>query len=591
MALRMQLVDFYKLSRPVQERFIGSVNGGGLPSPILEVRGGPREPLGWVALSGGGLLALLVLYRIGLGDLDSAVAINPAAMIVAYALVLSTIAIGLLKALSVWKEVRELPYRPGIYVFPIGLIDARRHQLHIYPIEELTSAEGPDPSQSFRIAFGPKAKFEFPVRDRDRALEAAKLLSEARGRLTEADQARDSVRPKAMAALDPLHGFASPLMPSTPITRHVPFWALRAPIVAGIVGIVLGLGVWSMRNVGSDDRMFATAKTAGDAQAYRAYLARGSRHKDEVGKVLLPRAELREAEKAATVEAIEKYIKEHPGSKIQGEAVASLRVAMLAELEKAKAPGTLGALQEFAKQHPDSHLEPELKAATDAVYKTARDSYMKTAPEKDPLVPALIDRLLALAQKTKNPVVQVRFRRKISKSMDKGDSMVGKSKFFAGVASLPSRYFDEKHARAREADLGKTITDRFQEAFPKEILSFELGDPVGGDQDEPLPVATMPTLFIEHTTEWSGGAATTERPRGVYVGVGVIFEASFRLPEDPKPAYRFKLAGWRGPDTSLAKDEDRPEEKIYQAAAKDDFDQFAKKFLASFFKPAEKTAK
>ncbi len=588
MTLRMQLVDFYKLSRPVQERFIGSVNGGGLPSPILELRGGPREPLAWLAVSGGGLLALLVLYRIGLGDLTSSVAINPAAMIAAYALLLATVAVGLLKALAVWKEVRELPYRPGIYVFPIGLIDARRHQLYIYPIEELTSAEGPDPSQSFRVAFPNNASFEFPVRDRDRALEAAKLLSEARGRLTDADGARDSVRPKAMAALDPLHGFASPLMPSTPIIRNVPFWAVRAPIVAGVVGVLLGIGVWAMRNVGSDDRMFATAKAAADAPAYRAYIARGSRHKDEVGKVLLPRAELREAEKAGTVEAVEKYIREHPGSKIQAEASASLRTAMLAELETAKAPGTLSALQDFAKKHPGSHLEPELRLATDAIYKAARDGYMKTAPEKDPLVPALVDRLLAFAQKTKSPVVQIRFRRKIGKSMDKGDSMVGKSKFFAGVASLPSRYFDEKHARAREADLGKAIIDRFQAAFPKEILSFEQGDPIGGDQEEPLPAVTGPTLFIEHLTEWSGGASTTEKPRGIYVGLGVLFEASFRMPEDTKPAYRFKLAGWRGPDVSLAKEEDRPEEKIYQAAAKEDFDLFAKKFLAGFFKPAEK---
>ena len=530
-----------------------------------------------------------MLYRIGLGDLQSAIAINPAAMIVAYALVLSAIAIGLLKALALWKEVRELPYRPGIYVFPIGLIDARRHQLRIYPIEELVSAEGPDPSQSFRVAFPNKASFEFPVRDRDRALEAAKLLSEARGRLTEAVEARDSIRPKAMAALDPLHGFASPLMPSTPILRNVPFWALRAPIVAGAVGVLLGVGVWAMRNVGSDDRMFATAKASGDAASYRAYLARGSRHKEEVGKVLLPRAELREAEKAGTVDAVEKYIKEHPGSKIQAEASASLRTAMLAELEKAKAPGTLGALQEFARKHPDSHLEPELRQATDAIYKSARDGFLKTAPEKDPLVPALVDRLLAFALKTKSPVVQIRFRRKIGKSMEKGDSMVGKSKFFAGVASLPSRYFDEKHARAREAELGKTITDRFQAAFAKEILSFEQGDPVGGDQDEPLPAVTGPTLFIEHLTEWSGGASTTEKPRGVYVGVGILFEASFRMPDDAKPAYRFKLAGWRGPDLTLTKEEDRPEEKIYQAAAKEDFDLFAKKFLAGFFKPAEKS--
>ena len=40
--------DFYKLARPVQERFIGSINGGGLPNPILEHRSEPKEPRLWL---------------------------------------------------------------------------------------------------------------------------------------------------------------------------------------------------------------------------------------------------------------------------------------------------------------------------------------------------------------------------------------------------------------------------------------------------------------------------------------------------------------------------------------------------------------
>ena len=35
-------IDFYKLTRPVQERFIGSVNGSGLPAPILRTNAAPR---------------------------------------------------------------------------------------------------------------------------------------------------------------------------------------------------------------------------------------------------------------------------------------------------------------------------------------------------------------------------------------------------------------------------------------------------------------------------------------------------------------------------------------------------------------------
>ena len=73
----MQRVDFYKLTRPVQERFLGSVRGSGMPVPILELRVGPREPLVWCGMSAGATLLLLILYRIGYGSLTSGLAIHP----------------------------------------------------------------------------------------------------------------------------------------------------------------------------------------------------------------------------------------------------------------------------------------------------------------------------------------------------------------------------------------------------------------------------------------------------------------------------------------------------------------------------------
>src|SRR5437868_1990667 len=142
----MQRVDFYKLTRPVQERFLGSVRGSGMPVPILELRVGPREPRVWWGIAAGGALALLILYRVGFGSLTSALAIHPAPLVVLYALFASTMVFGALRALAIHKEVRNLPYRPGLYVFPIGLVDARRHTMKLYEMHELTSAEGPTPT-------------------------------------------------------------------------------------------------------------------------------------------------------------------------------------------------------------------------------------------------------------------------------------------------------------------------------------------------------------------------------------------------------------------------------------------------------------
>src|SRR4051812_19383642 len=117
----MERLDFYKLTRPVQERFIGSTNGTGMPSPILDHRVTPREPQIWVAVFLVAALGVLVLFRLGHGDLQSPFAIQPIGIAGGYVGLAAISAFGLLHALKIWGEVRGLPFKPGVYVFPIGL--------------------------------------------------------------------------------------------------------------------------------------------------------------------------------------------------------------------------------------------------------------------------------------------------------------------------------------------------------------------------------------------------------------------------------------------------------------------------------------
>ena len=98
--------------------------------------------------------------------------------------------------------------------------------------------------------------------------------------------------------------------------------------------------------------MYARATQANDTASYRAYLERGAKFKEEVADTLLPRAELRDAERAGTVDALLKYKADHPGSKIATEVAVSIRTAMLAELEKAKAVGTLARARRVREALP-----------------------------------------------------------------------------------------------------------------------------------------------------------------------------------------------------------------------------------------------
>jgi hypothetical protein len=192
-----------------------------------------------------------------------------------------------------------------------------------------------------------------------------------------------------------------------------------------------------------------------------------------------------------------------------------------------------------------------------------------------------MERLIAYAEK-KGPEVQVRFRRIVPKSMERADTAVSKNRAFQGVVSLPSRYVDVAHAHVREAEASRAIIARLQQAFPPEIVSFVPGAPID-DPEALLPIVTVPTLFIEHGADWTGAISSSANPRGVFVGLGMVFSATFTIPDDPKPLH-FKTTIYRSPDLAAAKGIEKPEEQIYTQMDTEAFGLFVKKLLGIFFK-------
>jgi hypothetical protein len=61
-----------------------------------------------------------------------------------------------------------------------------------------------------------------------------------------------------------------------------------------------------------------------------------------------------------------------------------------------------------------------------------------------------------------------------------------------------------------------------------------------------------------------------------------VFEANFRLPDDPKPLH-FKLPTWRNPDAKIDKGDAPLEAAVYEAMTSSAFAQFTNKYLATFF--------
>ncbi len=580
----MKAVDFYKLPRAIQDRFVGSVMSGFPPAPILAAKGGTKTKLMWLGLSAACFVTLIIVARIGYGSLESSLSLHSAKALVLYLALVFGFAFGLVQAFARVVRERALPYTAGIYLFPACLIDARDDQFRVYETRDLTNVD--IHGASVRISFAGGVHFLFPLGGGGK-----EIVAEVQAARDRAMRAHATEVAKELVAVDPLHNprFSSPVGPRDAYELRRAPWGKLGPAVAGGVAIVIGPTLWALRNSGSDNKMYALATRANDSVSYRNYLAHGERHKEEVADIRLPTSELHDAEQVGTVDALLQYKQSHPNSKIAPAVAASIRRAMLLELEKAKQPGTLAALTDFEKRYPEHGIEPEYRAAIHAIYARELAVYQKKAPAKDKAAPAFIERLFAWAEKH-GPKVEVRFKRKSPTSLERADQFVMKTPQFMGVVSYPSRYFAEKHHASRENALGKLLSTQFDAGLADELFEVSVG-PLVTDAD--LPEPKEPTLFVTHVAEWSGHNYTSTRPRGSYVGLNFTLEAAFVIPGDPKP-YKFKAEIFRHAATHALR-EDEPmlgpgqaEEKVYETMAQDAFEQFGKKLLANFFPPPPK---
>ncbi|GAC1542510.1 MAG: hypothetical protein NVS3B10_06900 [Polyangiales bacterium] len=590
----MQTIDFQTLTRSVQERFVSSVRGRVEPAPLAQAPLRLREPWIWSAVIVLSLLALVGLAAHSFGDLGRDDALQGTGAMVADALLVAAIALGGIRLALLSAERRALPYPRGVYAYPVSVIDARTDALHVYHLTEATGVEGPDADGRLVVSFA-NERFAFTHAERDAA---QKLRDMFAGKADSGPTSRDSdPRVTLMYSLDPLQRprVSTPLGPKDSLFRPVPGWLRQAWLLAPVAGLLLGPALRTARNAASDRRMYDRAASADTPAAWRSYMARGGRRSDEVARALLPRAELHEAEHAGTVEAIDAFVAAHPGTAIADETADARRRALLDDLARAKKVGTLFALQDFAKRHPDSKLEPELRDSIHALFAPALETFRTHAPT-DPAAKAIVERLFAYSEAkaqagSTDTTVQIRFRRRPTKSLWKADKMVSEHHWFIGEASYPSRYFDVAHAAPREAAQAKTLGRAFGDAFGPTVFDFQLG-PRLDDAQEELPKVDVPTVVIVHGEEWPrtfDGSIT--KPRGIWVDVAFDFEVTWLIPGAP-PSAPFHLESVQKIPPQVIKDnpdggtaQSPLEEKIYGGEADQAFAELQTKYLEVFVPP------
>jgi hypothetical protein len=572
----MHKVPFYFLPRPIQDRFIESTRGNGAPKPVLYQ---PPKANPWalgLAIAAAVLFALCgVIASRGYGNLEHRWALNPLWMILVYMGLLGMVTAALLKAVLIWNQDALLPYRRGIYAFPGVVVDARSETLQVHKTSELAelNVEG---SQAI-LRFSDGASFAFHPVDVARKDEIQGIFSDAQERLS-MPPSETSGRDQSL--LDPLAntGFKSLFAPNESMKPGVITWSKYWPLIAIGAGVIAGVGLWKIRNVSSAKHLYVKARKLNTAHAYVAYLARGGARKD-VGEILLPRAELRDAVVAGTPEAIESFMDAHPRTKITSEATVALYSALLDDLEKARAAGTLVALRDFRKGDARASLvESERAAAQRALFRAALNRF-QTESLGSPELKAIFEKLLAYSQQH-GPKVEIRFRRRVPESASKIEAQLQKSPYFGGSKALPIQFFDAGHSVPREQTVASTISERLSAVFPKDILSFEL-NPEPLTDDAAVPVVTTPTLLITHTTTMSA-VYTSRKPRGAFAAMSFTFKAQLLLPGETAPP-TFSSSAWMPPNLKKYEEEGLTPENLYESMAKEAFSQFLKKYLATLF--------
>jgi len=532
----MKRIDFFTLARPVQERFVASTRGQGAPLPLLVARLPlPVAAIGWGLLSALAVVGWVWVVRHGYGELASTTALQPRWLLaVEIVLLVLAVLLGLQSRRSLRQQLR-LPFVPTVYLFPVGVVDARTQHVSVHGWDELSSFDASDTRARFAFQHG---RFSFPLASAAQAAELRTRVEDYRQRSAGPPPSqRDSV------AADPLvdNGFKNPFSPvdsmRPPKPKRLPI--LELTLLGGAVA--LAFGVFTLRNHLGERTLYERSVMSNSIESYRAYLARGGQRSD-VSELLLPRAELRAAVQENNVEAIERYIDAHPGSKIENEIQTALRAALLRALEAAKAKNTITALREFEQKYA-RHLKlvPELPGARVAYLASVLDRFNKTAKPSKELW--LLARRLIVYADQHGPRVALRFSQEDSRTLEKNEHMLTASAYFGGDKTLPSHFVVGPPARAAAERAGADLAAALGKAFPQDLVHFEVGPfiPAG-----PPPPFTEPTIFVSYRFEISN-PLSSKKPRGIYSTVGMMANTSLSIPDKEPPATQ-KYSAWHAPD-------------------------------------------
>lgn len=484
----LRKVEFEKLPRVVQDRFVASTTETFPPWPIL--RAHPRAPAsrGWALVAIASVTALVALMVTGFGDPYSRFATRPIWVALVCAALVATALLGFFRALAA-RGAHDLPFRAGVYLFPSEVVDARGPTLRVHPLAELSEIYSD--GHHVWVDFRDGAAFSFAVPDAATGDSAVAQVLRARDALERAHDA-----PSLVGLVDPLWepGEEVPVTLNAPLHVRWSFWVERSMAVALAGGILLGAPAFILRDYASDRLAFERAVRDGSSAALAAYAAHGRRHVRDVKERLLPLVALRALRETG---AIERWMAEHPVAARTKEAATARRDALVRDLSGIT---SIPSIRTFAATHAKDGLDTEIAAALDRAHQAL------VARHVDSLATAhLLTGPAACGMTMGVEIVHG------DASFREADLIIARSPHFGGKSSFPSMHLASQPAA--ETAARSTIERRIRAAYPEGCLTVAGVSP------------NIPVLQLKWTPRYAGTLLEIKSPPAVFADLTIDIEA------------------------------------------------------------------
>jgi hypothetical protein len=540
-------VDFNDLPRPTRERFVRSlVSHSPVARPICQRVSVQRTAAVWYALAALAVGSLVVLGSLRFG--------SPEAPAQDTHYLAGYVAGGMLFVFALSMVARRraikgsLPFAPGVYVFPVDLVDARTRNLVLYPLSTLQAFdvvhhEGKSgyTRSTLRFVF-PETTFTFETRDRERADLEVNAVEEARAKVTAALEGGGSLA--SLSAVDPFaearaRNFA-PARDHGLLARGRPSWTRAIWIFTLALGTVVGVASWALRNRASDERAFARLTQTPDVNVAEDYVHAHGAHAADVVKLVLPRAHLaqanRESDPAKRIELLDAVLVRFPNSPIDKDVRAALASAEHADFLARR--GSAASLRAFIQHSPNAADVPAAKAAIVDIGRRALADYHRRASNADKAVGSIVAALFEYAETHGRPI-DVRVRRHRAASMADADAFVADAAADeAARRSAPVSSALAAEAARAEALLVPALERTLRRVFGTDLVALRLGDPLDGPA--PLPGTapfgeiSAPVIVVDYETAWARAKYDLPDPSARVVGIVVNFDVALQVPEETR---------------------------------------------------------